>query len=201
MRRPELAAELVALAAEDRRVRAELAATGELFDGYHPQMRKVHRENGDRLALIIDDLGAWPGVAAVGAQGAGAAWMIAQHDIAAPHLMRSNLVRYRQAVARGDAEPAGLAYLEDRIRTFVGRPQRYGTQLGWDDQGIFGLWPEVEEPDGVDERRAEVGLGPVHHHIAQALQGLVSSQRIRPVEELLRDREQATAFARSVGWQ
>jgi hypothetical protein len=27
---------------EDHRVRAELAADGSLFDGYHPRMRAVH---------------------------------------------------------------------------------------------------------------------------------------------------------------
>ena len=31
--------ELVAMAEEDQRVRAELASDGSLFDGYHPRMR------------------------------------------------------------------------------------------------------------------------------------------------------------------
>ena len=37
--------QLVAMAAEDARVRAELAATGELFRGYAPRMEDVHRRN------------------------------------------------------------------------------------------------------------------------------------------------------------
>ncbi len=30
---------------EDERVREELAKTGELFNGYHPEMERVHLEN------------------------------------------------------------------------------------------------------------------------------------------------------------
>ena len=37
--------QLLAMVAEDRRVRAELAATGELYRGYAPRMEDVHRRN------------------------------------------------------------------------------------------------------------------------------------------------------------
>lgn len=37
-----------------------LAATGELFDGYHSQMRAVHRRNGDQLAQITTELAGRP---------------------------------------------------------------------------------------------------------------------------------------------
>jgi hypothetical protein len=127
--------------------------------------------------------------------------MVAQHDIAAPALMRQNLATYRQAVNAGDAEPAGLAYLEDRIRAYEGRPQRYGTQLGWDEQGTFGAWPVVEDPDGVDGRRADLGLEPLHVHITRAMAGIAAEGRTPSAAEQARDRERATAFARSVGWR
>ena len=45
---------------EDHRVRAELAADGSLFDGYHPRMRAVHEANAERLAAILSERG-WPG--------------------------------------------------------------------------------------------------------------------------------------------
>lgn len=41
----ELKQRLVEMVAEDQRVRAELAATGELFQGYAPRMAEVHRRN------------------------------------------------------------------------------------------------------------------------------------------------------------
>jgi hypothetical protein len=36
---------------------------------------------------------------------------------------------------RGDAPALQAAMLEDRIRAFEGRPQRYGTQFDWDANG------------------------------------------------------------------
>jgi hypothetical protein len=201
MRRPDIADQLLAMADEDRTVRAGLAATGELFDGYHPRMREVHRRNGDRLVQIITDLGSWPGFAAVGADGSGAAFLIAQHDIAAPELMRRNFELLRQAVAAGDAEPTGLALMEDRIRTFEGRLQRYGTQLGWDDSGTFGVWPAVEDADTVDQRRAHLGLGPLRDHAARATAGMPIGERTRSAADMERHRRDALAFARSVGWR
>lgn len=201
MRRPDIAGQLLAMAGEDRTVRARLAATGELFDGYHPQMRAVHRRNGDGLAQITAELAGWPGLAAVGPDGSGAAFMIAQHDIAAPALMRQNLELLRRAVAEGDAEPTGLAYLEDRIRGFEGRLQCYGTQLGWDDAGTFGVWPAVEDFSTVDERRAKLGLSPLQDHLARAVEGMPTRERSRSLADVERHRREAEAFARSVGWQ
>src|SRR5438309_8926559 len=87
---PCLREELLAMAAEDQRVRAELAADGSLFDGYHPRMAEVHRRNGDRLAAILDRHD-WPGRGLVGEDGAAAAWLILQHAIGDPPLMRRGL--------------------------------------------------------------------------------------------------------------
>ena len=188
------------MAGEDQAVRARLAATGELFDGYHPQMRAVHRHNGDRLAQITAELAGWPGFAVVGRDGSGAAFLIAQHDIAAPALMRQNLDLLRRAVADGDADPAGLAYLEDRIRAFEARLQYYGTQLGWDDAGAFGVWPLIEDAGTVDERRAQLGLSPLQEHVSRVAAGIPIRERTRSVEDLARHRREAEAFARSSGW-
>jgi hypothetical protein len=52
---------LVSMKEEDLRVRAELAADGSLFDGYHPRMEEVHRHNASQLREIIDVHG-WPGI-------------------------------------------------------------------------------------------------------------------------------------------
>ena len=46
--------QLLAMVAEDRRVRAELAATGELYQGYAPRMEDVHRRNAEDLLAILE---------------------------------------------------------------------------------------------------------------------------------------------------
>src|SRR4051794_8313325 len=89
--------ELLALADEDQRVRAELAADGSLFDGYRPRMAEVHRRNAARLAGIIEEYG-WPGRTLVGEDGAEAACLVLHHAIGDPTLQRRGLELLWQAV-------------------------------------------------------------------------------------------------------
>lgn len=201
--RPDLAEELERLAAEDLAVRQRLIDAGELFGGYQPEMRAVHRRNGDRLTAILDEVGGWPGYRLVDMDGSRAALLIAQHDIANPSLMRRCLDLYAVAVAEADAAPDGVAYLEDRIRAFEGRAQRYGTQVGWDDDGEFGPWPPVEEPERVDERRATVGLRPVAEAISERTieHSCRRPASRRPVDEVLDERRRGDDFARRTGWR
>src|SRR3954470_1433955 len=103
-----LRAELVAMAAEDQRVRAELAADGSLFDGYHPRMAEVHRSDAARLRAILDRHG-WPGPTLVGADGT-AIWLVLQHPISDPPLMRRDLALLSR-LAPGEIDPARLAML------------------------------------------------------------------------------------------
>ena len=118
--------ELLEMARLDRTVRAELAASGELFDvGYEPRMARVHERNARRLLRIMESVG-WPGTDLVGPDGAEAAWVVLQHAIAEPDLLRRALPLLQTAAREGRACPRHAALLEDRIRFFEGRPQRYG---------------------------------------------------------------------------
>ncbi len=198
MERPDVAAELERLAAEDLALRERLIERGELFGGYNAEMRVVHRRNGDRLTAILDEFGVWPGRQLVGEAGSQAALLIAQHDIANPPLMRRSLELYERAVEACDAEANGLAYLEDRIRAFEGRLQRFGTQIGWNTKGEFGPWPPVEEPERVDEQRAKVGLGPLGETIRER-----AAERLaqRPVDEVRNEHQKGEDFAIESGWR
>lgn len=39
------------MAATDQRVRSKLVQEGTLFDGYHPHMAKIQRQNAGRLTI------------------------------------------------------------------------------------------------------------------------------------------------------
>jgi hypothetical protein len=135
--------ELLRMDARDQAVRVELAADGSLWKGYAPRMEKVHRENAERLREIIAKVG-WPGQSLVGPDGATAAWRIAQHSIGEPDFMRWCLKLLGEASQRGDAPRWQFAMMDDRIRTFEGRPQRYGSQLR---DTVNGLAPyPLEDP-------------------------------------------------------
>jgi hypothetical protein len=190
--------ELEAMAEEDQRVRAELAADGSLFDGYHPTMQAVHDKNAARLTEILSQHG-WPGRSLVGADAARAAWLILQHAIGHPDLQRKGLVLLQEAVARGDVPAVETAMLEDRIRFFEGRPQKHGTQLDWDDEGQLSPLP-IEDEATVEERRRSVGLGPLAEAIRRKRAEMAHSPE-KPRRDWAERQRQLEAWARSVGWR
>jgi hypothetical protein len=190
--------ELLAMAQEDLRVRAELAADGTLFEGYHPRMREVHDRHAARLARILDDHG-WPTESRAGPDGAEAAWLIVQHAIAHPALQRRALGQLVAAAARGEVPPWQPAMLEDRIRVFEGRPQRYGTQFDWDEDGQLSPLPIVQ-PASLDERRKSVGLGPLAETIAARRQAAAQGNERPPADWSARQRKMH-AWLREAGWR
>jgi len=158
----ELRQELLTRAEEDQRVR-RLAAPPKgqyefrLPDDLAEEWRRVDTENTRWLADLVATRG-WPGRTVAGEDGAEAAWLLAQHADGDPELQRAFLEALRGAVADGDASPGNLAYLEDRVRVHDGRPQLYGTQFTVTD-GELQPSP-IEDPQRLDERRAEAGLDP-----------------------------------------
>ena len=194
-----LATELLELATLDHRTREELARTGELFTGYHPRMAAVHRANAQRLRGIVEAIG-WPTAEKVGTEASEAAWLVLQHAIGEPALQRGMLPVIWEHARRGELPRWQAAMLEDRVRAFEGRAQRYGTQMDWDEHGRLVTWPAVEESETVDERRAEVGLRPLAEVLAEKRRAAEAAGERGPSDLDARRRE-AEAWARSVGWR
>ena len=190
---------LLEMARLDRTTRAELTAAGDLFTaGYEPRMARVHKRNAQRLRRVIESVG-WPGTDLVGPDGAEAAWLILQHAIAEPDLLRRTLPLLETAAREGRADPVHAAMLDDRIRFFEGRPQRYATQLDWDVEG--NLSPgQVEEPRRLAERRFAVGLPPLEKRIEEA-RHRAASEGDRPPADHQAYASAQDAWATSVGWR
>jgi hypothetical protein len=149
--------ELIAMRAEDMRVRDELVAANELGGAYVPRMEAVHVRNAARLRELIDQQG-WPAEDIASKDGAEAAWLISQHAVGEPDFQRRALQRMQQCAAEGRIPAWHAAYLEDRIAMSEGRPQRFGTQ--WLDDprdGRIRPWT-LADPERVNELRASVGL-------------------------------------------
>ena len=193
----DVRAKLLALAAEDERVRAALAADGSLFQGYNANMREVHEHNAAALAEIVDAHG-WPGFAVAGTDGAAAAWRIAQHAIGLPEFQRRCFRLLGEAVARGDAEARHVALLDDRIAFNERRPQKYGTQFDWDENGKMSPW-RLDDPAAVDQRRAALGMKSMAEQVATIRDETHDWKEHAPSDWHTRQRE-IEAWARSVGW-
>ena len=191
--------ELLEMARRDRQVRAELVDSGELFDvSYEPRMARVHERNARRLRRIIESVG-WPRTDLVGPDGAEAAWLILQHAIAEPDLQRQALPLLQAAACEGTASPRHAAMLEDRIRFFEGRPQRYGTQFDWDAEG--NLSPgDVEDPQRLDERRRAIGLPPLTEQMEE-VRSRATSEGDGPPPDYEAYAQARDEWAASVGWR
>jgi hypothetical protein len=93
----------------------------------------------------------------VGADGAHAAWLLAQHADRDRPFQKRCLGLLQKAVKAGEASGQDLAYLTDRVRVGEGKKQRYGTQFRTVN-GKMEPYP-IEDEASVDRRRKEVGLG------------------------------------------
>jgi hypothetical protein len=128
------------------------------------RMREVDAANLPWLKAVVAERG-WPGSSLVGVDGAHAMWLMVQHATEDLAFMRQCLDLLTAAVAAGEASVTDQAFLTDRVLLHEGGQQVYGTQM----TRRAGQWvpDNLRDPDGVDERRAAVGMGPLAERLAQ----------------------------------
>jgi len=154
---------LLSLASRDFEAAERIRARGDLEDIYHPELEEIHKVNAEQLNQIIDNHGLL-GMSMVGVEGAEAVWLIIQHAISLPAFQRRCLALLQEASLQGEFPAAYSAYLEDRIRVNEGRPQRFGTQFDWNEEGLLVPYP-IEEPLMVNELRRSVGLNTMEENV------------------------------------
>jgi hypothetical protein len=158
----DLAAELVAMTDADH-----AAPAGALDGTVEEQLawRRVTAANGDRLLEILEARG-WPTADQVGERASQCAWLVAQHADRQLHVQRRALGLLAAAVAAGTAPARQEAFLRDRVLVNEGRPQVFGTQIAGVADGAPVPWP-VDDPAGLDDRRAAVGIEAFAVHTAK----------------------------------
>jgi hypothetical protein len=104
----------------------------------------------------------------VGEEGAHAAWMLAQHADRRPSFQQRCQRLMEQAVSAGNASPADLAHLTDRVLLAQGKNQIYGTQTCARDGRFIAC--RLRDSDRVDELRATVGLEPLETSLRHVLE-------------------------------
>ena len=184
---------LLEMEARDQALRAELTASRELDERYHPRLEELHRAHASRLRQMIAVFG-WPGFTLVGEKGAQAAWRIALHSISEPAFMRQCRDLIDIASHAGDVPRWQFAIIDDRIRVYEGKPQRYGTQLR---NGPDGLEPHpLENESRVNSMRMHAGLPPLAQTIAKAR----AAQPPLPAGEQAKRDSAELEFRRHAGW-
>jgi len=126
-------------------------------------MKQADEENTKRLTEIVEQHG-WPTNTLVGPDGANAAWLLVQHADRDRKFQRKCLDLMTK-LPKQEISQRDLAYLTDRVLLAEGKKQLYGTQM----DSAEGRWVPrpLEDPENVDQRRADHGLQPLAVYIKQ----------------------------------
>ncbi len=116
-----------------------------------------------KIKKILDERG-WLGPKIIGNQGNLTLFLVIQHSDL--ETQEKYLPMMRDAVQKGNANPSSLALLEDRVALGKGEKQVYGSQIGRDQEtGEYYVLPLID-PENVDKRRSEVGLGTIQDYVS-----------------------------------
>ncbi|MEN0047894.1 MAG: DUF6624 domain-containing protein [Bacteroidota bacterium] len=118
--------------------------------------------NEAQVGKIIDERG-WVGKSLVGGQANTTLWLVIQH--APLETQEKYLPLLKESVKKRESSGSHLALLEDRILMRNGEPQTYGSQITRDEKTDKQIVYEVRDPEYVNQRRAEVGLGPIEEYV------------------------------------
>lgn len=166
----ELVAILETIHQEDQKYRRQIEGIANEF-GWKSDEMKAHWEiikekdslNLIKIKKILDERG-WLGADIIGKSGNSTLFLVIQHADLETQL--EYLPMMREAVKKGNARPSSLALLEDRVALRQGKKQIYGSQIGRDKKtGEYYVLP-LKDPENVDKRRAEVGLGPLQNYVS-----------------------------------
>lgn len=126
-------------------------------------MKEKYARNLIIVKKILDDRG-WLGDSVIGHWGNSALFLVIQHSNL--EAQEKYLPMMREAAKKGNASPANLALLEDRVALAQGRKQIYGTQVEYNKEKGESIVSPLKDPDNVDKRRAEVGLGKLQDYLS-----------------------------------
>lgn len=116
----------------------------------------------EKVTKILNTKG-WVGKDKVGEKANQTLFLVIQH--ANIETQQKYLPMMREAVKKGNASSSELALLEDRVALRKGKKQIYGSQIGRNAKtNQFYVLP-LEDPDNVDKRRSEVGLGLLSDYV------------------------------------
>ncbi len=116
----------------------------------------------EKVTKILDTKG-WVGKDKVGDQANQTLFLVIQHaDI---KTQEKYLPMMQDAVKKGNTSGSSLALLKDRVALREGRKQIYGSQIGRNLKTNKYYVLPLDDPDNVDKRRSEVGLGPLADYV------------------------------------
>ena len=158
-----LQAKLLTIFQDDQPIRLQYISAQKEFGRQSKQVDSLgrimmHKDSANLIKVteILDKYG-WVGADKVGVQANQTLFLVIQHSDL--KTQQKYLPMMKEAVKIGNANGSALALMEDRVALGEGKRQIYGSQIGYDNEKSKSYILPLDDPDNVDKRRAEVGLG------------------------------------------
>lgn len=186
---------IIRLKEKDLKFRLHLLTENLLAEDYHQEMEKIHIDNARKLKHIIKEIG-FPTITKVGLEAYEAAWLIIQHAISLPVFMRSCLTLMKKE--KKDVDAIHIAYLFDRIAFFEGKPQHYGSQFDWDENGNLCPIP-YDDINSVNKRRKLLGLNTLEEQ-TNLIRKNAQKENELPPSNWYEKQQHFLEWKKKVGW-
>lgn len=144
------------------------AALGYAYRVIRLESCSIDQDNTDWLKGELRDRG-WFTLREYGEDAESAAFLLVQHADRDVNFQAEVLAMLQTLAAKGEARLTSYAFLYDRVAVAQGRPQRYGTQGRCTGPGVWQPF-EIEDPAGVDQRRATIDQPPTAQSAAAMAQ-------------------------------
>ena len=118
-----------------------------------------HQQDEQNLTIVVNLLEkcGMPTLSDVSQEQLMAIWLVIQHSD--KFFMKKYLPVLEAAADKGDLDWSMIALTKDRVLMYEGKPQIYGSQV------MNGKLWDLMEPEYVNKRRKEVGLGPIEEYL------------------------------------
>jgi len=118
----------------------------------------LNAENFEQMNQLLDKYG-WPKYSDVGDLAADAPLLVINHH-ESEEIRMKYLDQIKTACLEGEGSCMEYAKIHDRILVNTNRPQTYGMQFKFNQNGDLEPFP-IENPEKVDQRRLAIGLEPL----------------------------------------
>lgn len=132
------------------------------FSNIEPEeIKQIDTNNTKRLKEIIHTQG-YPTINDIGVEASDSLWLLIQHaDL--DRDFQIECLDLMKKLKNDHINKKNIAYLEDRVRVGMGKPQLYGTQFHRREDKKLVL-RDIEDIENVDKRRKEMDLGTLEEY-------------------------------------
>ena len=143
----------------EKKIGANSSVAKDLWD----LKRMINDKNQSELAILIEQKG-WPKISNVGNRAATTAFIIIQHSDL--EKQKKYLPTIEKLCREKEADWSEYALMYDRIQVSENKPQKYGSQVKYNEQTkSYELYP-LEDETKVDQWRKEIGMIALADYVA-----------------------------------